>query len=335
MLDQLTRLYEAFYGSERKDIYAFIAGYDWELDQVRDVITDPRFQELVDVSLPTDTPSNQRFKANALGTCIALSGLTFLLSNPTASLYQDAIPFRPMKNRSHDDWNDLNAHLYMATTARVRLLLEYMGRPLPDPSQIRQLSLGSGEGINEIFGLHAQPKMTVDGQTVSYNYSLDQPSEITLVDINPQVKRRHDGLSHHFSRKFPQFNPYTRMLTMDALDTLSPSYHDRSYTLVTMLRYDPHLFNDDIAGFFSKLSTVIEPGCHFLATIGAGENTGAWSHRVEKMREIEDILQNRGLAPLFVDLTDTGDRSTPIWGMVPYTHHMALHCVLDPDILHP
>jgi hypothetical protein len=222
-------------------------------------------------------------------------------------------------------------------TVRVLQVVKLLGLISTPASEIRQLSLGVGNGYRDLYGIHGVPCISKqqEGNSAILNFDTleQQAAHTVLVDSDPIYYDHFQALNSEERGRVLALNTEADQ----AISTLKNKQQESDLdlrNLVVGLRIDHHMI-PDAEKFLRLISTVIDSNADLIFTIGAGNNVTEFEGRLSCFNKLFAALTRIGLKPVRLLLHGKGStqeqRSRPNFGQLAYTSYQILYCKLQRD----
>jgi hypothetical protein len=121
----------------------------------------------------------------------------------------------------------------------------------------------------------------------------------------------------------------------EGLDWLTQQVENRVMpprTMVVAYRIEPRAF-PDIEQFLDSIGNVIADSADLVMTIGSGDTTEEFRHRIDVLEGIYRNLADKGMNPLrikyYSGVNTEEQRASPVFGLNQYASYETLYCKLD------
>ena len=153
-------------------------------------------------------------------------------------------------------------------------------------------------------------------------------SDIVLVDNDPKMEARYQKLNREKGILALNLDAIQAMETLrrhiDAKDAAPRDF-------VVTFRVDHRMIPDAVA-FLKHLALIIADTADLIITIGAGHTNGEFKGRLQKLEELNALLQTHDLQPLKIRWhrgnNPSEQRQNPIFGDPTYATYEILYCKL-------
>lgn len=330
--------YPAFLREDRSIIYD---------DEMERLYTGDSLSRTIDASEPADVLSELLACAHLAASCYLFAGETFTpiqlnhqgLNSKVTALFKQILDDSPRNIRR------LLHNLHNVDAIRTVHIVKLAGVLDLHYDNCRQLSLGAGHGSRDLASIHQVPvisegskKLSGSGdstRTLNFNSYCRTPRDVILSDNDPGLRDYLD----EFNRKPDSGIKAIPEDTYEALEkapALMAKHNLALRNLVVLFRID-HRMLPDLPQFFRLLSAVISDGADFILSIGAGHDLDEFTGRLDKIREISDFLNSRGIQTTRFRLYRGGNpeerRNHRAFGALSFATYEILHCKLNRDNL--
>jgi hypothetical protein len=234
--------------------------------------------------------------------------------------------------------------LHTGDAVRTMQILRLLGLITEAPGYYTQLSFAAGAGTRDIRGLHVIPEITTSGtdgeypdsnEAVLFDASHSRVKGIILIDNDPSAGPRYDALNTNRRDWVIAMNKNAD-LAMRELPELLKERNMSSPNLVVGLRID-HRMIPDIREFMEHIANLITQSADLVITIGAGDTVDEFKGRVETIKGIFSLLEEKGMKPVRVVLHGGGtyeeQRNSICFGLASLATYEILYCRLDREKL--
>lgn len=330
--------YPAFLREDRSRIYD---------DEMERLYTGDSLGRTIDTSEPADVLSELLACAHLAASCYLFAGEAFTpiqlnhqgLNSKVNSLFKQVLDDSPRNIRR------LLHNLHNVDAIRTVHILKLAGLLDLRYESCRQLSLGAGHGSRDLASIHQVP-VIIDGskelsgrkgskRTLIFNSYTRTPGDVILSDNDPGLRDYLDD----FNRKPDSGIKAIPEDTYEALEKAPAMMAEHNLALrnlVVLFRID-HRMLPDLPTFFRLLSAVIIDGTDFILSIGAGHNLDEFIGRLDKLGEVSDYLNDRGMQTTRFRLYRGGSaeekRNNRAFGSLSFATYEILHCKLNQDSL--
>ena len=224
-------------------------------------------------------------------------------------------------------------------TVRVIQLLKLLGLLEADIASCHQVSLGASFGNRDCRAMHLEPSIIPTGAIapsevlppLRFNAKPVSPGDIVLMDNDPTTKSVYAQLN-------AEGQGNVNAITVDlyeGLHWLARQVENLELvprTMVVAFRIEPRAFTD-VDQFLSCISKVIAESADLVMTIGSGETTDEFRHRLEVLEEINQRLSENGMKPVRIRCyrgnSPDEQRAKPVFGLSQYASYETLYCRLE------
>ena len=228
-------------------------------------------------------------------------------------------------------------------TVRVIQTLKLLGLLETDISSCHQISLGASFGNRDCHAMHLEPSITPTGAIaisealppLRFNVIPGNPKDIILMDNDPVARPVYDRLNADGQR---HVNAIVTDL-YDGLGKLAQQVEDSEVTPRTMVaafRIEPRAFTD-VDQFLYLVSKVIAVTADLIMTIGSGDTTDEFKHRLDVLDGISLRLSENGMEPVRIKCyrgnSPDEQRANPVFGLNQYASYETLFCSLEKNKL--
>lgn len=221
---------------------------------------------------------------------------------------------------------------------RVIQLLKILGCIAPDMTHCSQVSLGASGGTRDRSSIHQIPVMryqqsnpllrTPQPELISFTMDKQSVSDIVLIDNDPKMEGRYQKLN--MERNVLALN-LDAIQAMQNLRRQIDLKNTAARNFVVAFRID-HRMIPDAVEFLKHLGLIITNTADLVITIGAGHSDREFKGRLQKIEELNELLQTYNLQPLKIKWhrgnTPSEQRQNPIFGDPTYATYEILYCKL-------
>jgi hypothetical protein len=224
-------------------------------------------------------------------------------------------------------------------SVRVIQTLKLLGLLEADISSCHQISLGASFGNRDCRAMHLEPLITPAGAIATsgvlpplrFNVRPGNPSDIILMDNDPTAKSAYESL---YAESLGHVKGIVTDLN-DGLGWLAGQVENKAVaprTMVVAFRIEPSAFMDKDL-FLDSLGKVIGDSADLVMTIGSGNTSNEFSHRLDVLGGINQCLSQKGMEPVRIkcyrgdNLDD--QRANPVFGLNQYASYETLYCRLE------